>query len=480
MSRESFIACKSEIDAFSESVGEAPAQRSPEWYKLRQTTIGGSEIASLITSNHPYKGIESLIKEKVGITSFRGNIHTRWGTIFEHITKEYIEMALCMEEPITELGSIEGPILRQRYSPDGLGVVKLLKTNEGDDEKINGDNFKDEKINDEKINDDHYEYYKVLFEFKAPSRTIPDGKIPEHYVPQVLTGLTNIPIADFAIFVNNSYRKCGLLDLDFTAKYDVNFHDGDTKKKANIMTKTTQALACGVICFYQTYKQYYKVVHDLGYDEDVDEDVDEKELTLEDVLEMDDNVILNNYNSPYKESDAELLINNCFLFNYESEFIKGLDFGLEQGKNMERLFELHSLGLVSTYYMPLFTNSERLNELPFLTENHIKHPKYVQSDDIKRIVDLQFEEFSNMCEINEWISIGYLPFKLMLSDIIIKLPDEQWKEKIEPVVNQALTILDDILNAENKNDKYYEHFPVKSDANISINDIDDMQNMFKK
>lgn len=176
---------------YIKSLKTAPAQRSPEWYDIKKKTIGGSEVATVIGLN-PYRSVKSLIGEKVGICPnvFNGNSATRWGVLFEEITKQYTKQILKMTTDIFETGSIEGIISRQRYSPDGLGEVDLLN-DLGELEK-----------------------YIILFEFKAPFKSIPNGQVPSHYMPQLQTGLLTCEIADAGIFVNNAYRKCSLQDYD--------------------------------------------------------------------------------------------------------------------------------------------------------------------------------------------------------------------------------------------------------------------------
>ena len=189
----------------------APAQRTPEWYKLKSTTIGGSEVATVIGSN-PFKKVYELVGEKAGLEeySFKGSTPTRWGTLFEPVTVKYVEHKYGIK--IYETGSIEGKIERQRYSPDGLGVI-------------------DNKI--------------YLFEFKAPFSTVPIGKIPHHYIPQVQTGLLTIDIAHSSKFINNMYRKCSLQDLNFDTKYDTNFHVSKIPK----CRIPSSPICCGIIGF---------------------------------------------------------------------------------------------------------------------------------------------------------------------------------------------------------------------------------------
>ena len=213
------------ISTYIETLKSAPVQRSAEWYDIRKKTFGGSEMSTIL-GNNPFNNIKSLIAEKVGINKFNGNLATRWGTIFEDVTCTYTRHILKMDNKIHEVGSVEGYFNRQRYSPDGLGAVKLLDC------------------------DDAITEYIILFEFKSPSGSLPNKKIPTHYVPQIQTGLLSIPIADYAIFVNNAYRKCKLSDIK-TNGYDMEFHKADINKRKNGLVNEIP-YAYGTICFYSS------------------------------------------------------------------------------------------------------------------------------------------------------------------------------------------------------------------------------------
>ena len=207
---------------------DAPVQRSHAWYEIRETSIGGSEIACVLGVN-PFKTMDSLLLDKLGVgQKFTGNIATRWGTLFENITGLWVKTIMHFETDLIEIGSIEGSIKGQRYSPDGLAVIR----------NTNGT------------------YSYVLFEFKSPLNSLPTKTIPKHYVPQVQTGLLTIPEADYAIFVNNSYRKCELKDLNFTTNYDFEFHSSDFKKLKNGLKNTP--LAIGIVLFYKSTNEIIK------------------------------------------------------------------------------------------------------------------------------------------------------------------------------------------------------------------------------
>jgi hypothetical protein len=178
----------------------APKQGSKEWLENRLNVFGGSEIASLIGASD-FSNVKQLIAQKCNLMPFSGNIYTRWGTLFEPITKRYISI-ICNTK-IFDTGAIKSKIEGQAYSPDGLAIVKSKRGR-----------------------------HLVLFEFKAPATKIPLGVIPSHYIPQILTGLNTITNASYCIFVNNMYRKCSLTQLNNdSCDYDINFHKSDFGKK---------------------------------------------------------------------------------------------------------------------------------------------------------------------------------------------------------------------------------------------------------
>lgn len=185
------------IDTFIGKYQNNAKQRSDEWYKLINNTVGGSDIATIIGKNK-YKNKYQLALEKAGISEpFNGNFACWWGTVFEDIASRFIELDCMTKVKGTELTIQDIPYIR--YSPDGYAVVKVHY-----DSKINNMYL----INHDNILD-HYNcpdcHYKiVLIEIKCPrSRKPVSGMIPEHYLPQLHSGLIFSPIADLGLFVEN-------------------------------------------------------------------------------------------------------------------------------------------------------------------------------------------------------------------------------------------------------------------------------------
>lgn len=422
-----------------EHIKHGPAQKSAAWYAIKNVTIGGSEVATVLGMNQ-YKTPAALVGEKSipNFNNFRGNIATRWGNVFEHITKKWSELVLNMPEPILEFGSVEGVIERQRYSPDGVGLV-LLKDSTG-------------KIT----------WFKVLFEFKAPFLKIPDGNVPEHYYPQVQTGLLTFPILDISIFVNNCYRKCKLKDLGFSPDYDTNFHkDQKYLEKANDSFET---LACGMIFFYQKLEDYQRYTNDDLDDESSDSDFD--------ILESVDEVF--KYNAKFKKFNPQKLE----IIADPDPQKKAIDFGTSDDKTLNALFELLEEGDVMCEYSSLILNNDAIRKIPLIDfHSCILPPRAIEKP--RTTLVKEFNNFLDVCDQKKNKIIGYLPWKLMRSDMIVQHLEDGWREKIEPKIKDILNKIDIIMAEPTEDDKYkkyYEFFPQKQSK--SSFDMSKMKNLF--
>lgn len=183
-------------------------QQTAEWHKARQCTIGGSSMATIQGIN-PYSSVEHLIRERLGLAKFNGDIKPQWGNLFEEVLKKFVEMSLdCIirGEDLYVLGKPG-----TSYSPDGLAVVNRqkviakLKTTGG---------FSDDAVT-------NYPPQEIaLMEFKCPYNRIPNGSVPKYYVPQVLMGLDLLQLPTFGIFVEAVIRRCTWEQLGYTRDYD--------------------------------------------------------------------------------------------------------------------------------------------------------------------------------------------------------------------------------------------------------------------
>jgi hypothetical protein len=427
-----------QLEKFLDGIS-APVQKSKEWYAIKQTTIGGSEIATVLGYN-PYRKVKDLIAEKIGIGSnFVGNTATRWGNLFENVTKRWGEIIFKMSDPIKETGSVKGVIDRQRYSPDGLGIVQLLCT------------------------DGTYEYFVILFEFKAPLSTLPTGKIPKHYLPQIQTGMLSIPLSDTSIFINNCYRKCKLADLQFNGAYDTTFHYSDYKKLKHGLTNV-DPFACGLICFYQTLEDYHKLYDYLGYKSD-DESNDEKnDIGIFDDVENMLHGISSESDRYYVDGDMPLLLDTRD---------NPIDIGAADSDVLDRVLELHDNKRIKAIYYPIIVNSTRVNNMELVKMHNLEREE--NNINPNKLAKIYLQRFMDKCDENDWCTVGYLPWKLQRSDIIITDRDEQWLEKIEKPVKETLAIIDEIAKSKDKTEAFFKKFPEPESE--MIGDLDEMDSM---
>jgi len=399
------------IRKYIKQFGGGPKQGSEEWHKIKKITIGGSEVAVVIGSN-PFKNVKSLIGEKIGLAQFKfcGNTATKWGNLFESVTEKFTKKVLAMEESIhTDIGSIEGPIERQRYSPDGIGCVKLLNS------------------------DDNYEYFIILFEFKSPYSSIPDGNIPKYYVPQLQTGMMTINIVESSIFVNNCYRKCSFEDLNFKPVYDNIYHDKDLNK-----TKKSQKLdtvyACGIIYFYQTEDQYIENME-----------------VYKNINQIDEN----NIDACFEINDCEDISADAREILMQEEDSQPIDFGKSDKSQTDQMLELFDTKKIHAFYGDVLMSGD-VNNLPFLNAHKIHHD--IDKIKFKKKFTKEYNTFIEYCEDSSLIPVGYLPWKLMKSDIISEEYNENWLDDIKPCVTDTIAKIDHILESDNVTDSFNEMF----------------------
>jgi len=410
-------------------------QGSTEWHAIRKYNIGGSEM-SVITGDNPYQKLDDLVAQKIGFTKFNGNLATRWGNLFEPITQRIAEIIFDIHE-IKETGSLPGVIENQRYSPDGIGIVKLKCSNG---------------------NIDTTEYCTVLFEYKAPFTSIPTGAIPDHYKPQVKTGLCSIPFTDFAIFISNMYRKCSFDTLGNNKEYDTYFHNKDNNKDLGI----EKPLAYGIILFYQTEIQkrqftdkYYKTENIDTYSDDDSEDDDDDDDSDPNINKMD--ILFNNMNINKKQDNK--LYNHINDLNCEkNKHIK--DFGKSSYFEFNDLMSLLDENLISVKYLdpnilPEYNNNE------FIKYQEKKY-KYNDVDSvIKKYKELILSGYFNNPK-EKTILLGFLPWKLFKSDIIHQERECGYLKKYQNKIDNVIDILKEINNVNNIGEKiniFKKYFP---------------------
>jgi hypothetical protein len=394
-------------------------QGSKEWLDMRVFNIGGSEMAT-ITGDNGFSTMEQLVAQKVGLRNFNGNRATRWGKLFENITDDLTKIMLEIDSDmgIFETGSLEGAVAHQRYSPDGLAVVKLKCAT-----TINDEDFETE------------EYCIVLFEYKSPFSSIPTKNIPKYYLPQVKTGLCSIPITDVAIFVNNMYRKCPLSMFEFNEQYDIEFHDGDAKKKV----KPTNPIAMGIIMFYQTADQRNRF-HDT-YKNKIASEREEADQNPDDSDDSDDpgeffqQIEDNKTNGSYESN-----VNNIYSRISHKDII---DFGESHGYDFEVMLQLYDDGLISTkFYEPCVFRSE-YHRIPFLVAQGKSQIDTRSTSDMIQDQKDNIHTFKD--SFNELdIPIGYLPWKMFKSSMIHQERDETYVQRYNEKIQEVIQTIRDL------------------------------------
>lgn len=200
-----------------------PVQGSQEWLRSRSETIGGSEISTILGLN-PYQSIKQLIKQKIGLTTFKKAPPLWFGNIFEYILQQYTE--ILFDTKIYETGSI--PYDKSnliKYSPDGLSVIKnnrlkFLLSKYDIINKINNFSiFDNTKIENNKE-------LLVLFEFKNPyMRVLKKNEIPVYYINQPRLGMEVINMCEVSIFIEAIFRFCSIDDIiNLNNKYNTKYH----------------------------------------------------------------------------------------------------------------------------------------------------------------------------------------------------------------------------------------------------------------
>lgn len=413
------------LDNLIEANKNMAPQGSPEWLAIRVYNIGGSEM-SVITGDNCYSSITQLVAQKVGFSEFYGNIATRWGKLFEPVT--HILSEILFDATIKETGSLQGAVPNQRYSPDGLAVMKLKCQ-----DFIDGENIETE------------EYCIVLFEFKSPLYTIPGGYIPTHYTPQVKTGLCSIPITDFAVFINNMFRKCKFSSLG-CAEYDYNFHNKDVEKDF----VCEKPLAFGVILFRMSddqrcefYKKYKNFINNVSEFLSNDFDVDDSDNDSDNGADDADTHVSNIYNILYSESK---------------------DFGELNYSDFNVILKLYEDKLLSVEYLN-----------PHITEEYNRND-FIKSQGIKK-GNNDYEPSINIYKkAIETKPAGYLPWNLFKSDIIVEYRDENYVLNQADKIKNTIEIINGINAHQNIRDKamaFKKQFPRSKVADSFMQDISD-------
>jgi len=235
-------------------------QRDPDWYKAMATTIGGSEISSLLALSeieelkkykNPYSNFNEVVKNKIAIlngeNNWRGGVACWWGTLFEEVITIIVEIELC--------GKIKGDsiciqkIKGHRNSPDGYIVAHFYEEN-------NMTKIYTKDIDESLITESHI----IMLEFKCPLSRKPTMEIPKQYIPQLWSGLEVSGIAAMGLFIDSVFRKCSMGALGYNIEYDTAYHNKDQTLDIGL------PVCWGVIALYSKIKPISFIdMGELGY-----------------------------------------------------------------------------------------------------------------------------------------------------------------------------------------------------------------------
>ena len=197
-------------------------QRTCEWVKARQNTIGASEIA-VLTGASPFDSPQSLIRKKLHPPDLSKSVACAWGKLFEPFARTYFEW-----EHNTE---VFGHTISLNLAEDHPLYGKVTCSPDGYAQTLDGS--------------------IVLLEFKCPfKRKIAVTKTPLQYRDQIQTGLAlSGESVTKGVFVDACFRMCSLSHLGMHLTHNVIPHGGVIHK-----AKTPFPKAWG-ICILESSQQ---------------------------------------------------------------------------------------------------------------------------------------------------------------------------------------------------------------------------------
>lgn len=455
----------------------APAQGTVAWLESRKKTIGGSEIATVLGQNN-YCTYANWMAEKVGITDkqFDGNTATRFGKLFENVGSRFIET--IFDTKIYNVGGIEGSFTGIKYSPDGLALIKYACF----------DTIAGKPVST-------VEYLITLLEFKSPLVTIPNGNIPKHYVPQIMTGLATLEV-ETGLFVNNMYRKCSLEQFKPNLLYDTKFHHKDTP---DTLKEISGPCAMGIIYFYCKDDKYDDVL-DILVPELVQDhqsislyvNNDKTKLNMANMTQDELDCIVELNSTQDQDNDdvlddsyhvCHVMTDDCVTSGVwtceqgvggDGPFKKGvtlIDFG-NRNSRFDSLLNLYAdtnkvIAIIDDPYI----DRKKIEALPLLAvqkEMMLEKNQWIPLTNYKSMSKHLPKEYSHVCEIaethipgNDYTCIGFLPWKLLISDIISVERDIDYLSTHAEKINATVSILNQLnqlSSRELKQAKFNELF----------------------
>lgn len=433
-----------------------PKQGSVDWLKNKNgsldkhPTVGGSEMAMFI--NNP----RMLAEKKLNPNSFRGNIHTRWGNLFEEVLAMIIDF--LFETSSSETGSIPGlkdqnGNIHQSYSPDRIMVIKLCILKKVLLSIFNGA-IKNQAMIDE-LNmfiEKSVDEIIILNEFKNPSVKIPDGKIPKEYMYQLPTGMCTIPIIDLGLFTNASFRKCKFSDFLYNNNYDQEFHGKD---KINIPEGFDNPICMGMVAIYEISRDTdQKKLNDTLLEKFINQldftEITEKNLCSNILLIKNE---LFNYlikeKIKFPEIEELIIIIGRILIRYDisvNNFISNIIYDIivnfkelveEPNKKLYDLGEM-SLGEFDYVLTKAIDHRHEPNGYHiYYPDNFISYFDEKNTEkDPKKWLENNISKFTNFCKIRNYRPIGFLPWKLFKICMIPVFPDPEFLHNYQDSIHQ--------------------------------------------
>ena len=208
------MACVQAFKAFLKSRETGLIQKSAEWDKARQETVGASEI-SVLTGSSPFETKETLISKKICPADMSKNVACTWGFLFEPIIRRYFEEKYSVK--------VFGDTMSLNLAKDHPLYGKVTCSPDG------YFSYKDELI--------------ALLEFKCPyKRKIAVYQIPKQYTDQIQTGLAlSGEGVNKGLFVDSCFRMCSFKQLRLGLVHNPLLNGGTVHR-----TKRASALACRV------------------------------------------------------------------------------------------------------------------------------------------------------------------------------------------------------------------------------------------
>jgi len=346
---------------------------------------GGSEISTLLHMNHFQQLIElhntkvySLIhgksKPKLDNDPKNKSLHLgTWGHLTEPIFREYVETLFGTKFYEID-GSVPHPrIPYSRYSPDGLGVIRVIS---------DGKDYNSETMYDYK-DKDMLEY--VVLELKCPWARVVSGEFPIHYLPQPLSGTSVFPFVTSALFAEGNWKVKPLKFL-FTAYYNARIH---YQSSINGKTKGERyddlfILDATVIQFYSEINYYGVEFYNYGTGK----------ITIK-AIDTDIEEEVNPNNLENGADPAFLVLSQTkmrYTYTHNNQTYNLVDFGGVGFDEFYLLMRAIDKGLIKIRYAP----------------------SYYKTVVDKKAYDpyVQLNEFNTWCSDNKVYTYGFLPMSL--------------------------------------------------------------------